>query len=88
MLLRLYLLHEISPKKCRELDVISDLRECMALYAAGGKPVRSGGSRWVSHKLSAMKCVLSRYGAYTNHPASLSEDASIKPTDHSKLKGY
>ena len=91
MLLRLYYLYENSPKKCRELeDVISDLRECMAFDDAGVKPaaVRSSGSRWVSHKLSAMKRVLSKYGAYTNHFASLSKDASIKPTDRSKLKGY
>ena len=53
---RLYYLYEKSPKKCRELEeVIKDLRECLSFDDAGVKPVRSSGSRWVSHKLSAMK---------------------------------
>ena len=50
-LLRLYYLYEKSPKKCRELEeVIKDLRECLSFDDAGVKPVRSSGSRWVSHK--------------------------------------
>ena len=52
------------------------------------KPVRSSGSRWVAHKLNAMKRVLSKFGAYTNHIASLSEDSSVKSADRAKLKGY
>ena len=35
-----------------------------------------------------MKHVLAKYGAYTSHLASLSEDQSIKSTDRSKIKGY
>ena len=34
-------------------------------------------SRWVSHKLNAMRRILSKYGAYTSHLAALSEDRSI-----------
>ena len=34
------------------------------------------------------KHVLSRYGAYTNHLAALSEDSSVKSTDRAKLRGY
>ncbi len=83
-LLRLYYLYEKSPKKCRELEeVIADLKECLSFDDAGVKPVRSSGStcRWVSHKLNAMKRVLSKFGA-------LSEDSSVKSTDRAKLKGY
>jgi len=54
--MRLYCLHEKSPKKCTELeDNITDLRECLKFDDAGMKPVRSSGSRRVSHKLNAMK---------------------------------
>ena len=89
LLLRLYYLYEKSPKKCRELeDVISDLKECFSFDDAGVKPVRASGSRWVSHKLSAMKRILSKYGAYTSHIAALSVDKSINSTDRAKLKGY
>ena len=88
-LLRLYYLYEKSPKKCRELeDIITDLRECLNFDDAGVKPLRSSGSRWVSHKLNAMKRVISKFGAYTNHINALSEDSSVKSTDRAKLKGY
>ena len=53
-LLRLYYLYEKSPKKCIEPeDLITDLRECLSFDDAGVKPVRSSGSRWILHKLSA-----------------------------------
>jgi len=46
MLLRLYLLYESSPKKCRELEeIVADLRECLALEDGGTRPVRASGSR-------------------------------------------
>ena len=89
MLLRLYYLYEKSPKKCRELDdIIQDLHEFIQFDSFGVRPVRSSGSRWISHKLSAMKRVLSKFGAYTNHLATLSQDSSVRPCDRAKLKGY
>ena len=61
MLLRLYYLYEKSPKRCRELeDIITDLKDCMCFDDAGVKPVRARGSRWVTHKLNAMKQVISK----------------------------
>ena len=35
-----------------------------------------------------MKRVISKFGAYTNHIAALSEDRSVKSVDRSKLGGY
>ena len=35
-----------------------------------------------------MKRVISKYGAYTSHIATLSEDRSVKAVDCAKLKGY
>ena len=56
MLLRLYYIYEKSPKKCRELeDVIIELKKCIEFDDEGTRPVRASGSRWVTHKLSAMK---------------------------------
>ena len=89
MLLRLYYLYEKSPKKCRELeDIISDLKQYISFDGAGMKPLRASGSRWVSHKLSAMKRVLSKYGAYTAHLVALPEDSSVRSADRAKLRGY
>ena len=89
MLLRLYYLYEKSPKKCRELeDIIADLKDCMCFDEGGVKPVRASGSRWVAHKLNAMKRVISKFGAYTNHLATLSHDRSVRSADQAKLRGY
>lgn len=89
MLLRLYLLYENSPKKCRQLEeIIVDLRGYLSIEDGGTRPVRASGSRWVSHKWNAMKRILSKYGAYTGHIAALSEDHSVKPDDRAKLRGY
>ena len=89
MLLKLYYLYEKSPKKCRELEeVIADLKECLCFDDSGVKPVRASGSRWVSHKLSAMRRILSKYGAYTNHLTALSQDHTVKSADRAKLHGY
>ena len=89
MLLCLYYLYEKSPKKCIELESLcAVLKECLEFDEDGIRPVRACGTRWVSHKVKAMKSVLSRYGAYTAHLTSLSEDKSVKASDRAKLKGY
>ena len=89
MLLRLHYVYERSPKKCRQLEeIIADLKQCLVFDDAGIRPVRASGSRWVTHKLNAMKRVLAKFGAYTNHLTPLSEDSSVKPSDRAKLQGY
>ena len=55
---------------------------------SGVRTTRACGTQWASHKLSAMKWVLSKYGAYTAHLATLSEDSSVKTADRAKFKGY
>ena len=50
------------------------------------RPVRASGTRWVSHKVEAMKRVLSKFGAYTSHLVALSEDTNVR--DRTKLKGF
>ncbi len=85
----MYYLCEKSPKKCRELeDIIADLMICFSFDDAVVKLVRSSGSRWVSHKLNAIKRVISKFGVYTNHINALSEDHSVKSTNRAKLTGY
>ena len=89
MLLHLYYLYAKSPKKSRELaDIVEDLKEVWEFSAGGDKPVRSQGSRWISHKRKALQRLVDRYGAYLNHVTALSEDQTIKSTDRARLKGY
>lgn len=86
MLLKLYYLYEKAAKKCRELaEVVTDLKECINVHEAGIKPIRATGSRWVSHKLDAVRRILSKYGVYTGHLLALSEDCSVKSTDWAKF---
>ena len=42
----------------------------------------------MSHKWNAIKRVLAKYGAYTNHLVALSRDPSVKAVDKAKLTGY
>ena len=89
MLTHLFYLYNKSAKKCREIqDIISDLQQCLSFDDNGVKPVRASGTRWVSHKINGKKRVLSKFGAYTNHLASLIKDSSTKASDKAKLKGY
>ena len=69
-------------------EVIADLKECLCFDDSEVKPVRASGSRWVNHKLSAMRRILSKYGVYTNHLTALSQDHTVKSTDRDKLHGY
>ena len=88
MLLRLHYVYERSPKKCRQLEeIIANLKQCLVFDDAGVRPVRASGSRWVTHKPNAMKYVLAKFGAYTNHLTALSEDSSVKPSNWAKLQG-
>ena len=81
MLLRLYYLYEKSPRKCCELsDLIDDLKEVFEL-PGGNLPVQAHGSHWITYKRKALQRVVDRYGAYLNHLATLTEDASFKSTD-------
>ena len=67
MLMRTYYLHEKSPKKRHELDdVVASLRQCLeedempAARTRGNRPLRACGTRFVSHKVSAISRFIER----------------------------
>ena len=89
MLLRLYYLYEKSSKKSHELEsIVTDLKEVFDLSKGGNRPIRSCGTRWVTHKRKALQRVVDRYGAYIAHLSTLVEDRSLRASDRSRLKGY
>ena len=89
MLLRLYYVYSKSPKKCRELsDIVENLKEVFEFPNGGNQPVRSQGSRWISHKRKALQRLVDRYGAYMSHLLTLVEDPTVTGEDKAKLKGY
>ena len=80
----LYYVYEKSPKKCKELEtIISDLKECFQFDDDGVRPVRACGTRWVSHKVNAMKWILSKLGLtwHTLRPSSKTQGVSPKWVD-------
>ena len=89
MLLRLYYLYEKSPKKSRELeDITTDLKQVFDLSKGGNRPIRSCGTRWVTHKRKALQRLVDRYGVYIAHLSTLVEDTSLKASDRARLMGY
>ena len=89
VLLRLYYLYEKSPKKSRELvDIVTDLQEIFGFPKGGDLPIRSQGSRWITHRRNALQRVIDRFGAYISHIITLSEDSTMKAEDRARMKGY
>ena len=89
MLLRVYYIYEKSPKKSRELaSIVDDLKEVFEFEKGGILPVRSHGTRWITHKRRALQRVVDRYGAYIAHLTTLAEDKSLRGEDRSRLRGY
>ena len=50
-------------------------------------PLRASGTRFVSHKVVALRRVLERFSAYRNHLCSVIQDPSVKYVDEQKLTG-
>ena len=93
LLLQIYYVYENSPKKCVELkEIVEDLKQCMEdteMPTKGGvRPLRACGTRFITHKVSALTRLVDRFGAYLSHLIALSEDRSLKSVDRQKLKGY
>ena len=89
VLLRIYFIYEKSPKKCRELEsIVNDLKEVFNFFDEGKevRPIRACGTRWVCHKLSALKRILAKYGTYTAHLATLFEDPAVKAPDRANSR--
>ena len=81
-LLRLYYLYEKSPKKLRGLEELhSSYKQCLQFVEGSLKPKRASGTRWILHKLSALKVLVDKFGIYMQHLESLSCDNSVKRND-------
>ena len=89
MLLRIYYLYKRSPKKLRELAEIHDLvKQSIEFDASGVKPIKASGTRWIAHKIGALKKLLDKYSIYILHLENLCSDKSYPEKDRAKFKGY
>ena len=88
-LLRMFYLYHKAPKKLRLLkEYYETLKEGIEFDEGGVKPLRSNGTRWITHKVNAMKMCIDKWGIYISHLENLSMDTNIPSGDRSKLKGY
>ena len=62
MLLNIYLLYEKSSKKLSQLgELVEKLKDLYEFTSGGIKPKRSCGTRWIAHKISAMKVLIDKW---------------------------
>lgn len=54
----------------------------------GNRPLRACGTRFITHKVTALGRVTDQLGAYLSLLSALIEDPSVKAADRQKLKGY
>ena len=93
LLLRMYYLYENSPKKCRQLqDIVDELKQCfdpsVVPSEGGNRPLRACGTRFITHKVAALKRIIDRFGAYLSHLIAMMEDSTVKSVEKQKIKGY
>ena len=75
MRLGLYYLYDKSPKKLSELTELFQHMKDMHVddFELGTvKPIRACGTRWISHKLAAMRVAFDKYGLFISHIKEMS----------------
>ena len=89
ILLQIYLLYEKSPKKLSQLsDLHLELKDLYEFEQGGVKTLRSCGTRWIAHKMNAMRPLIEKFGLYMQHLEEMTADKSYKNDQRAKLKGY
>ena len=89
MLLHLYLLYEKSPKKCNQLEELHEqLKEVYEFESGTLKPLRSNGTRWITHKLSAIRLIIDKFGLYMRHLDDMVADKSYTSNMRAKVEGF
>ena len=82
MLFRLYYLYHKAPRKLRQLRELSHaLAGAMEYHEGSGKPYKASGTRWITHKVKAMKIILMNWGVYIMHLENLTNDKSVPAGD-------
>ena len=82
----------IVGSKNLKASAFKELRLCLQttepLEEGGNRPLRACGTRFISHKVAAIGCLLDRYGTYIAHLTEHIEDSCTNSADKQKLKGY
>ena len=88
-LLKLYYLYKKSPKRLQGLRELSNIYKDSLEFVEGSvKPKRASRTRWIIHKLNALKVLVDKFGIFIQYLESCSSDTNTKADDQAKLKGY
>ena len=83
----LYYIYQNSGKRLRELRSLHEiLKELYSFENRKVKPSKSSGTRWIDHKLRAMKAFVDKRGLYLAHIQNVIADTS-KQNDKATLEG-
>ena len=63
-------------------------KQTLDFEIGGCKPKKANGTRWILHKLEAMKMCLDKWSLYIEHLEYLSSDKSIPSKDRQKMINY
>ena len=89
VLLRLNYLYEKGPKKLRGLrELHLAYKESLEFAEGSLKPKRASGTRWIAHKLAALKILVDKFGILIQHLETFGQDRSVKSKDQQKLESY
>ena len=91
MRLGLYYLYDKSPKKLSELtELFQHMKDTQVDDFKLGtvKPIRACGTRWISHKLAAIRVAFDKYGLFISHIKEMSQDKSYASSARAKMTGY
>ena len=68
MLLQLHLLYRKAPKRLSQLKELHDIyKETLEFEEGCVKPRKANGSRWISHKLAALKMCKDKWRLHIKH---------------------
>ena len=83
----LYYIYQNSGKRLRELRSLHEiLKDGYSFENGEVKPSKSMGTRWIDHKLRAMKAFIDKSGLYLSHMQNVIADTS-KKNDKATLEG-
>lgn len=83
----LYYIYQNSGKRLRELRTLHEILKDVYNFENGEvKPSKSTGTRWIDHKLRAMKAFIDKRGLYLTHIQNVIADVT-KKNDKATLEG-
>ena len=89
MLLKIFYLYNKAPNKLWDLkELYEAMKQGIEFDMEGIKPKKASGTRWITHKVNAMKVILDKWGVFIGHLEKLACDNSIQKPDQCKIRGY